>query len=291
MARHGCVRVACYGAAILVFLLAAPPEVPADGYTVSVAKNTRQFAVPSGESQSAVIGPGAKSQCPNGRVFVTNEHRHPPLKSSGVSGPQGIVHWRNLGGTTISIGANTGQSLFAAPPGIKVKTSGIVRERRWFYGSSDHNLLTLPNGDLLYQSQTFTREPIEPTPPWFARTFRSLEPPDEPFGPGARTTLAIWRSTDCGQTFQYLTEIDSYGKGYEECGNPQPARAATPILVPKDPFEVLRHGRNGRSEPGARARERPGLFDLPLRRKRARHGQQQPRGAVARARQQDLCVL
>ena len=238
MTHHRFTRVGQFSATIAICVLTSPLQA-SDGYTVSVAPNIREFAVPSGESRSTVVGAGKKSQCPNGRIFITDEGRHPPLKPDVIAGSQGIVHWRNLAGTTMPVGASAGQSLFSAPPQVKVPSSGIVRERLWFFGSSDHNLLTLPNGDLIYQSQTFTREPLEPRPDWFARTFRNRQPPAEPFGPGARTTLAIWRSVDCGQTFQYLTEINSYGKGYEECGNPQPARPATPIIVPPpDPFEV-----------------------------------------------------
>jgi hypothetical protein len=53
--------------------------------TLRVAPNVRSFGENGGESQSTVIAPGVKPQCPNGRVFVSDDLKlagqqdNPPL--------------------------------------------------------------------------------------------------------------------------------------------------------------------------------------------------------------------
>ena len=67
------------------------------------------------------------------------------------------------------------------------------------YGTNDHDLVALPNGDVLYLTGAWTRRPLAPKPAWFDVAYRKS------FGPGARGNLMVWRSTDRGQNFSYVS--------------------------------------------------------------------------------------
>ena len=206
-------NLAIFGMAMLI----STQPVVGDEYTFTVVPDTSHFTIPAGESQSAVVAPGKKAQCPNGRIFVTDEDRHPPLASIGLASQTiNIVHWRNLAGPKKII-PNEGDSVFSSPPEVTI-VKGQLKARRsklWIPVTDDHQLVALPNGDLIYQRAVASREPIEPKPIWWDLGFRNG------FGPGARTTLATWRSSNCGGTFEYLSEIDSFGPGSEDCASPR----------------------------------------------------------------------
>jgi hypothetical protein len=198
-------------------MLISTQTVVGDVYTFTVASDTSHFKIPAGESQSAVVAPGKKGQCPNGRIFVTDETKHPLLASVGLASQAiNTVHWRNLAGTK-NIFPNEGHSLFSSPPEVTISNGQLKshRAKLWVPVTFDHQLVALPNGDLIYQRAVASREPIDPKPIWWDLGFRN------DFGPGARTTLATWRSKDCGETFEYLSEIDSFGAGSEDCASPR----------------------------------------------------------------------
>lgn len=206
----------------LALLISAPP-VLADAFTFTAAPNTKRFNFKGGESQSAVVAPGKKGQCPNGRIFISDEHKHPPLASiSSLSETTNVVHWRNLPGPKKMI-PGEGVSLFFSPGDTTANKDTVSKGqpqqaprsgqlKSWGF---DHQLVSLPNGDLIYQRAVLSRAPITPRPDWWDFSFR------DGFGPGARSTLATWRSTDCGATFEYISEIDTHGPKYEECANPR----------------------------------------------------------------------
>jgi hypothetical protein len=60
------------------------------------------------------------------------------------------------------------------------------------FGTNDHNLVSLANGDLIFSTGAFSKKHVDPFPKpgWFDYTYRGE------FGPGARTVLLTWRSTD-----------------------------------------------------------------------------------------------
>ncbi len=216
----------------LVLLCPVPPAL-ADGYTTTFAPTSRIFNFSGGESQSAVVPPGTKSQCPKGRVLVSDDWAPPPLSPAAAADPnrRPSVRWRNIAPQTLL--GQGGTAKFFAPPQVAggLGTQGILRDRRWMIPGADHQLVGLPNGDLVYQTLAASREPIAEKPAWFDVTFRGG------FGPGARSTQATWISTDCGETFKYVTEIDSFGEGYEECANPQPLAASRQATLPP-PFDM-----------------------------------------------------
>ena len=215
--------------AVVLVILSWPVAHAATYYTTTVSDGDKQFAFSGGESQSAVVPAGKKNQCPNGRVIVTDDWRRPPLRPVDVPRlTTNVAHWRNLSGPTNIVGPGQGVSIFSAPPNVTVGGGPMMlsRPRLWAILGADHRLVALPNGDLLYQRLTHMREPFTPKPKWFDVTFRVLKGGHfggvGEFGPGARGSLATWRSTDCGLTFQYFTDIDTLAPENLDCANPQP---------------------------------------------------------------------
>ena len=221
--------------AVLALLL-APRAFAVDFYTTTVAKGAVTFHYSGGEVQSAVVPPNTKPQCPNGRVVITDDWRRPPLAKGDApsfhpavtSLTSDVAHFRTLSGPKpLHVGTPiSGVSEFLPPPKVKVPGS-LPHDHRWGIWGADHHLIALPNGDLLYQRLSSTRETMTPKPRWADFTFVHLgfgffgPNKSTDFGPGVRTTNTTWRSTDCGITFEYVGELDSYGPKYEDCASPQ----------------------------------------------------------------------
>lgn len=214
-----------------VVVLIASNGLAINFFTTSVAPAEKKIAFGGSEAQSAVVGPNLKSQCPNGRVIVTDDSIWPPSFDEGTPAT-GAARWENLSGRgsappgTVSSGA----SIFKPPLPVleqgPTPASVKLRPPFWLMVGSDHHLITLPNGDLVYQRPAGTREKMTPSQQWASQTFRGT------FGPGARSTNLTWVSTDCGITFEYAGEIDSFGPKHEDCANPQDG--ATGVSPPWD---------------------------------------------------------
>lgn len=217
---------------VLAAVLAWAPYACAFG--AGVAPDDQSFAVEAGETQSTVVPPGLKTQCPSGRFIVTNDWVRP----STTPGLQttGVARWRDLNG-----GAE-GASVVDAPPNAA----------DYSFLTNDHNIVVLSNGDVIYQTGAGSKRPIGgpslglgragpfglaknlsiAKPDWFDVTFRG------DFGPGARTALLAWKSTDCGETFQFLSELDSFGLGWEDCASPQAMAADYTPVRPEQKFDM-----------------------------------------------------
>ena len=164
----------------------------------------------AGEAQSTVVPPSAKpAACRRGRLLASIDGRRPPAT--------GLVLGRDLGATDPTA---TVQGTFDAPP----------NQVDYAFGTNDHDLVALPNGDVLYLTGAFTRRPLTPKPAWFDVAYRGS------FGPGARTSLMVWRSTDCGATFHFVSEFDPAQAGDGSCALPQHPRKTTPPGSPERPL-------------------------------------------------------
>ena len=172
---------------------------------VTVSPDDFQIDI-SGEFDAVVIPPGLKKECPPGRFLASNDWQitdgSAPL-STGIIGGTGdsVVIGRNFDGT------NRIAAKFDAVPNPD--------DHKW--GTSDHDLLSLRDGTILLLAGVFLKTPISPKPAWFDTTFR-LE-----FGPGARSGVSVWRSVDCGVSFQWVSDLDSADPAFEngDCGLPQ----------------------------------------------------------------------
>jgi hypothetical protein len=184
---------------------------------MSVDGDIRTITMNPGEAQSTVVPPGKKiTQCPKGRFLVTNDQLliRDVLRSRSS---RGLVMGRDLD----------------KPDGEPIPSTfeQVPHPEYYKFGSNDHDLVSLSNGDVLFLTSVFARGPLDPKPPWFDVTYR------EGFGPGARSNLLAWLSTDCGENFKYLSEFDSalkeYGGGL--CANPQFPRSTAHPDHPHEP--------------------------------------------------------
>jgi hypothetical protein len=118
-----------------------------------------------------------------------------------------VVRGRDLSGNAPDV-----VSTFDLPPHPEYYT----------YLTNDHDLLALNDGSVLYLTGAGSKEPLPTKPIWFDVTFRGS------FGPGARSILMVWRSTDCGKSFQYVSRMDPALVEDGSCANPQPIKSPTP---------------------------------------------------------------
>lgn len=163
---------------------------------VSISQG-RPISMDAGEVQSTVVPPGVKSQCPQGRLLVSDD-------TSMSSGRIALVDLNRLGAAPASTQVD---ALLTPWPII----SPNAFDRTYQLGelsiikSNDHDLVLLPTGDVLLIKMGRLRSALSPKPVWFDHTYKL----GELWGPGARSALFVWRSEDCGNTFQFVSAIDT----------------------------------------------------------------------------------
>jgi hypothetical protein len=208
---------------ILVLLLAAP----AIAQNVSVSDGM-SIITNAGEAQSTVVPPKKNPKCEQGRFLVTNDRRRPP---------SGVVMGRNLDQTT----GTPIVSKFEMGTLASNYDRNDLANSKYSFGTNDHDLMTLSNGDVLYITGAFSRMPFgppgsRPLQIWmsslFKDTFRtgacakfnandSCIDSSLNFGPNTRSVLLVWRSTDCGENFSFVAEMDPVRFGGATCALPQ----------------------------------------------------------------------
>lgn len=171
--------------------IACVVSVPLFALDPKVSKEST-INIGGGESQSTIVPPNVKpQQCPAGRILMTNDHLHPPTA--------GFLKGRDLD----------------KPDGPDVETKFNMPNMNGYKldGTADHDLITLSNGNVLYVTAAWKNSPI--SAPWASQTSRG------DFGPNARTTMLVWRSKDCGATFDFLGELDPIKYETGLCAQPQ----------------------------------------------------------------------
>jgi hypothetical protein len=178
----------------------APCLAGAADYSFSVTGPVQTFTMAAGETQSTVVAPTLKNQCPMGRFLVTNDQVCPP-----------------------QVGTLLGRDLnHPGTPDLQPTFDPVPDPTNYKFGTYDHDIVTLSNGDVLLIWGVHSKAPLNPKPSWFDYTYSAT------FGPGVRRGMMVWRSTDCGQTFQYLSQIDPATVGDGSCAMPQPAGSTVP---------------------------------------------------------------
>ena len=156
-------------ASALAALFISAVKVGAQNITVA---DSVKLSIVAGEAQSTVVPPGKKmSQCEQGRFLVTNDRLRPP---------DGVVFGQDLnqpGGTLTSSSFDMGAL------STNFNTDGS--KSKYYFGTNDHDLVSLSNGDVLYITGAFSRMPINllggagplgqvqtKEPAWFKDTYR-----------------------------------------------------------------------------------------------------------------------
>jgi hypothetical protein len=193
---------------VLAALALATRLAGAADYSYSVTGPVQTLTMAAGETQSTVVAPTLKpQQCPQGRFLVTNDLVRPP-----------------------KVGTMLGRDLsFPGTPDLKPTFDPVPDPTNYLFGTNDHDIVSLSNGDVLLIWGVHSKAPLNPKPAWFDYTYKGA------FGPGTRRGMMVWRSTDCGQTFQYLSQIDTAAVGDGSCAMPQPAGPTVPPGTPTQP--------------------------------------------------------
>jgi hypothetical protein len=164
-------------------------------YGVSVS-DSFEIDIGAAEVQSTVVPPGKNASCLHGRLLISNDGAKDPDPAA--------VYFFELD----DLGGASGSATIDHPPGWNV-TRRIL--------SNDHDLLALPNGTVLLIKMGQTRAAIQPKPAWFDYAHKVDYDKDEDgnvtvkntWGPGARSEIFVWRSLDCGGSFQFVDGIDT----------------------------------------------------------------------------------
>lgn len=154
-------------------------------------QDDRTIELIAGEGQSTVVAPGSHPDCPAGRILASTED---------MPGQTGTVAYRDLDKNE-----------------TKISTFGPPDADHYGWGTSDHDLVSLSNGEVLYLTGAFSRAPLQSQPAWWDSAYRWN------FGPGARSVLLAWRSKNCGKTFEFAPELtfDPARIGDGSCAMPQ----------------------------------------------------------------------
>jgi hypothetical protein len=169
----------------------AQPSQPVLHYVVGGTQSVPFGSVGPSEGQSTVIRPGANPQCSAGALLISDDWVRPS---------NSIVQARDLSGKNADV-----VSVFDAP----------AHPEYYSYGTNDHDLIAMNDGSVLYLTGAFSKEPLATQPAWWNVAYRGN------FGPGARSNLMVWRSTDCGAHFKYVGEMDPALMEDGSCANPQ----------------------------------------------------------------------
>jgi hypothetical protein len=145
-----------------------------------------------GEIQSTIIAPNQNSSCPEGRLLISNDQNKSP----------GQV-------VSVSLDNLTEPPLHATFSTVPSSWNFHRRIR-----SNDHDLVTLLSGEVLLVKMGQAKYPLSPEPVWFDHAYKLSRDTngmltEPPWGPGARSEILVWRSADCGKTFEYVSSIDT----------------------------------------------------------------------------------
>jgi hypothetical protein len=178
-----------------------------------------------GEAQSTVIRYVSPGGSTTARILIASDTL--PYAANSPFVPTGTVAYQDIGGAVQS-------STFQVPPGCAVPFSTTNPTCDWDYISNDHDIVSTPGGTVYYMPGVGYKGPSTAgsQPPWFLGGPNSNKNATSrgSFGPNARSALAVWKSTDQGQTFQWSSYFDPTAYFGGSCAYPQyrnPTESAT----------------------------------------------------------------
>jgi hypothetical protein len=231
--------------AIICALLLSAATARAQNISVG---DVMKLPIPAGEGQSTVVPPNMKGQCKAGRILVSND---------GLRPPNGVVSGRDLDKKEPTVVS----SIFDMGT-LGRSFDADYAKSSYIFATNDHDLVTLSNGDVLYVTGAFSRMPPfelrgldsqsteaakQANPVWWKDTYRSICLAQDssgncrkvyPWGPGARSVVLVWRSTDCGEHFEFVSEFDPARFGGGLCAMPQFRLDAKQNVIPDKTYEA-----------------------------------------------------
>jgi hypothetical protein len=136
------------------------------------------------ENTAQAIAPGTCAACPNGRAVFSSSRVEPELSVFPV--------WRDLYDVTGRFDPNA----------VAVTTSTFPCETKQHELGDDNLLIKLKDGSLMAIRQGGTWETVSPKPSWWYQVRINNKPL------GTRVPEFVFRSTDCGETWERLSIID-----------------------------------------------------------------------------------
>lgn len=182
---------------VVAMLVSSKVALADTTYSVSIDPDDWSFRTfYAGEVQSTVVPPHKSLKCPQGRFLTSTDAERP------VGNGTYLIRGKDLGSDKVMVAT--------------IKAIGAGAENYDFV-TNDHDLVTLPNGDVVYLIAAASKRPPSSgtKPAWWKYTYRGE------FGPGAHAVLLAWLSTDCGESFSYRGEFDPLEAGDASCVNPQ----------------------------------------------------------------------
>lgn len=163
------------------------------------------------ETQSVVLPPWTKG-CSDGRILTSVDKVRPNGNAAPVVSRS--LKYANTGASPQEqAGIETASAVFTGEP-----FGGFTD---YLFATNDHDLIRGPGGDVFYLMGAFSKVvPTTGKPAWFNSTRRPMTT-GAAWGPGARSVVLVWRSTDCGQSFFFESQLDPAEIGDGSCANPQ----------------------------------------------------------------------
>src|ERR1043165_745581 len=185
----------------LLFAAAVAAALRAQQIDVHVVGSTHALppAGGSGEVQSTVVPPDAGGPCAAGRILFTLDKRMTP------NGPQsGTVVWRDL--DNLDDGALPKTSSFCPDPDVNAANAVLSTDA---FLTADDDIRTYDNRDVVLLWGYHTRAALDPAPAWFSDAWKTNKSDGtKDWGPGSRRGTIVYRSRDCGGTFQIVSKVD-----------------------------------------------------------------------------------
>jgi hypothetical protein len=151
-----------------------------------------------------VIAPGRNSACPKGRIFI--------VAAAGGQSPAVYAADFDLSGTLQNV---------SAQPALNFSLTADDRLL-----ASDILLASLPKGGLLMVYQGGSISTLSPQPSWWDDFTDPKTNP--PLQPGDRGAIFVWRSNDCGTTWERFADIDAAKVLGGRCAWPQKSKNGGP---------------------------------------------------------------
>lgn len=225
-------RALCCGLAAIFLTSGANGQMPT--VTISDVQTFKpaSWTANPGEAQSTFIRYAQPDGSSKARILISND----ALPYGQAFVPTGTVAYEDIGGSPQSSTFQTapGCEQPFTPPATLITVPSTCN---WYYLSNDHDLISTSDGTIYYMPGVGYKGPAATAqqPFWFLSATNSNPTSRGAFGPNTRSGVAVWKSTDHGQSFQWGSFFDPANYFNGTCAFPQyrnPPRTPTGYVGP-----------------------------------------------------------